>query len=649
MAAVLAAPLSIMAQSDNFDSGTLDPAWQKAQFFPQSYTFVNSGNGKALRIQANPAPGQAPAAAAIIRTNVSYTNFFMALDLVNWADKDQAAVLLARWDIGSGISDLGGSSGMICNYDVSQYGETATSRRQGQLQINEVFPGFNTSTKAACEMTLDPGRSYRITFEGSNTIYTVKCYDLHDLTTPLVVLQADTPTYTSGYCGFLSFSRNGTAGTTDVTIDNYLAAATDPNPAAAPARAHPVAGTPIVETRVPTARWKNFHNPASGISFTARTYTASIINSAATRLYLNGGDVSSQLTLSPNGTSITGSLPGAALQPNGIYDARIELSDTTGLLKSTNTFWFDTFSESFLATEPVKTIEAEDYNYTSGQFQLDPIPVSGTDTNGGTVNGSGIGYFGLVGATTINSELECTDYYDHRTSPEFPFDEYRSSDNVGIGAGLLADLEDSNDPAGQIRYCDDARNKYVVSNLVEYLVVRTEPGEWLNHTRVFATNNYFAFLRVGSFGVSAVNLSSVTSDPTSTNQTTSALGSFRVPNNIRRSHFRYVPLLDTNGLGSILNLGGTNTLRLTMAGTVGQDNRKLALNYTLFVPAKVAVQSASVVNGPYTDDGTATVNVSTRTITVPISGGAKFFRLNAMVPLKITNISVSGGNVIMTF
>ena len=98
-----------------------------------------------------------------------------------------------------------------------------------------------------------------------------------------MTIQADDATYTSGLCGFLSFSRNGTAGTTDVTIDNYYAAATNPNATIAPALAHSVPGTPVVSARQPSARFQNFYNPASGISFTAKTYTTDVISASATQ------------------------------------------------------------------------------------------------------------------------------------------------------------------------------------------------------------------------------------------------------------------------------------------------------------------------------------------------------------------------------
>src|SRR5262249_11730618 len=92
---------------------------------------------------------------------------------------------------------------------------------------------------------------------------------------------------------------------------------------------------------------------------------------------------------------------------------------------------------------------------------------------------------------------------------------------------------------------DNTRQKYAVSNLVEYLVIRTHANDWLNYTRVFAATNYFAFLRVGTFASTAISLSKATSDPSQTNQNTSLLGVFKIPNLIRRSNFTYIPLLDT--------------------------------------------------------------------------------------------------------
>jgi hypothetical protein len=74
-----------------------------------------------------------------------------------------------------------------------------------------------------------------------------------------------------------------------------------------------------------------------------------------------------------------------------------------------------------------------------------------------------------------------------------------------------------------------------------------------------------------------------------------------------------------------------------------------ALNYLLLVPAQVTVQSSPAVTGPYANDTTATVNVGTRTITIPTAGDSRFYRLDAVVPVKIASVSAAGGMVTLTY
>jgi len=583
--AVFAIKPAVNAQSDNFDSGTLNAAWSKYQFFGQSYTFPAVGNGKGLRIQANPVPSAAPAAAAISQAN-NYTNFYVSVDIVNWVVEDQALVVLGRWTPG-GSAGLAGATGMIANYDAAQDGETPTDRKGGQFQINVVSPGFATRTLAAADVTFEPGRGYRIILKAVDTLYTAQIYALNDLSKPLVTLQADDPTYPSGLCGFLSFSRNGTTGTTDVTIDNYYAASADPNLATAPVIAHPIPGTPVVDSRVPAARWQNFHNPASGIAFTARTYTTDVINSSATKLRLNSIDLSSQLLLSANGTSVTGNLPGAALSPNRLYSGQIEVSDTTGLKKYTNTFWFDTFSDSFLLSPQVKTIEIEDYNHDSGLFSSEPVPVSGMDTNGVAVNGGGIGYFGAVGTPEI-------DYSKPAGFYNFTLAEYRDSDRVQITQGAYlpgsrdeaADIVDGVNYVAPNRIHDTQRSQYVATNVWEYQVRLTSPGDWMNYTRIFAPTNYQVFLRCGSFGSTTLYLDQVTGDPTATGQTTVRLGTFNIDNHLMRLNYTYIPLM-AGSFPAVLSLADTNTLRLSIGGTTVKDERLVSLDYLVFVPTSL--------------------------------------------------------------
>lgn len=649
LAALMTVPTVVRAQTDNFDSYATSTdftaaGWVLSQMANAlvTTTFPATGTGKGLRIQANPVPGQAPAVAIWHRTT-EYTNFYLAVDIVDWADKNQAVALLARGFI---VDDPGGASGYLVNYNVAQRGDTPTSPRQGELQISRLSPPFSAEQLAIGEFTLTPGQASRIVFTGTNFHFTVQVYDLLDLSRPLLQLEADdvAVTYTNGFCGLMSYSRSD-EGVTDVTVDNYEVGQYDPNPATAPALAHPVPGTPTIETRLPAERFRHAYDPSGGIGFTAKTYSSYVINAAATKLRLNGEDVSSQLVLSANGQNISGSLPGSALSSYVVYSGQLEVQDVTGLKKSTNTFWFDTFSDAYLASPEVKIIEAEDYNYSNGVHQLEPIALSGYDLFGDPIAPAGVGYFNVAG-------VEGVDFHDSLSSPEFLWaPEFRPFDPVGHSQGMFPEIEDANDPFGEDRYSDHVRTQYATNTMLEYVVHRTAPGEWLNYTRTFDGGIYHAYLRVASLGASTVLLDQVTSNPALPGQSTTNLGRFNIPNQYARYHYRYHPLVDDSGSPVALNLSGTTTMRLTMAGTPGQDNDKLAINYLLFVPAPTTVHlfSSATVDGPYTEETAAIVDAGSRTITVPASGATRFYRLSSPTALTISNLSVSGGIVTLKY
>ncbi len=587
---VFAAHLAVqrLGQTDNFDDGD-DAGWSHAEVLAPfggttTYSFPSGPFGKGYRIQCSSSADLVgmcgdcgTARTYVYRTNV-YTDFFVATDLINWDNSlDQALVIGARvTSLG-----LGTANGYVCNYDCNQDGAGPGDRRGGEFQINRV-DGESPTTIASAEVTLVAGKAYRVTFKGVGTLLTGQLYDLEDLSAPLVAIQADDAAYTTGVSGLISYSRDATVS--DVTFDNYVAAVADPDADVAPAIRHPVPGTPQVVTRTPANRFDNFHLPSSGISFTAQTFSTDQINSGATKLFLNGVDVSSALAPFPaNGTTASFSAAAGTLADNTFYAARIELQDTTGALKTTNTFWFDTFTDSFLTNSPVKTIEVEDYNYSNGLYQLDPVQLSGYDTNGVQVNGNGGGYLNLDGTPEV-------DYHDNRTSPEFGWNDYRVDDFVGTLQGNREDIQDLNHPApttppwaDPARPNDHTRHKYAALSMKEYEVARTEAGEWLNYTRVFADTNYYVLLRCGSFGVQDVKLDLVRGDPKTNNQTTTPLGTFSVPNHLMRLNYRYEPLL-VSGVPVVVHLAGTNTIRLTMGGTPIKDNQLLFLNYLLFVP-----------------------------------------------------------------
>jgi len=67
------------------------------------------------------------------------------------------------------------------------------------------------------------------------------------------------------------------------------------------------------------------------------------------------------------------------------------------------------------------------------------------------------------------------------------------------------------------------------------------------------------------------------------------------------------------------------------------------------ITSTVTLASAPVVTGPYTDASGQSVNLATQTITAPASANVQFYRLISGTALTITSITVSGGNVIITY
>ena len=59
--------------------------------------------------------------------------------------------------------------------------------------------------------------------------------------------------------------------------------------------------------------------------------------------------------------------------------------------------------------------------------------------------------------------------------------------------------------------------------------------------------------------------------------------------------------------------------------------------------------SATVVTGPYGDAAGQSINLATKTITVPQSGNAQFYRIWSDTALHISSITLSGGNVVVIY
>jgi hypothetical protein len=112
-----------------------------------------------------------------------------------------------------------------------------------------------------------------------------------------------------------------------------------------------------------------------------------------------------------------------------------------------------------------------------------------------------------------------------------------------------------------------------------------------------------------------------------------------------------------SGVTATFTPAGTLAPLTTYTATISTGARDLAGNalaadfVVSFTTATtpLVLESASLVTGPYTDTAGQLVNPVTRTITVSLSGSIQWYRIRSSTPLKITGISVSGGNAVLTY
>ena len=96
-----------------------------------------------------------------------------------------------------------------------------------------------------------------------------------------------------------------------------------------------------------------------------------------------------------------------------------------------------------------------------------------------------------------------------------------------------------------------------------------------------------------------------------------------------------------------MNTGATLQGRaLARNGEVSLDANTITIANAVATPTLV---SAATVTGPYTDAVGQSVNLATKTITVPQSGAVQFYRIRSGTTLSITSITLSDGNIVITY
>jgi hypothetical protein len=208
-----------MAQSDNFDDGNADDWNELRPLSPQvmgMFSFPDDlAGGKAYRMGSDPSGnGDSPGRIGSYRGDVSYEDFYMSVDLIDWdQSQDQNMGVLARMRQ-PGFGTLDG------------YGVTYNPHPSDQKMYLSVITD-EAPTNVEIDVFLDPGTPVRMVFQGSGPNLKAELYRLDDLATPVATLELRDDTYPSGFCGVFN-SADGGDPATDCTFDNYFAAPEEP-------------------------------------------------------------------------------------------------------------------------------------------------------------------------------------------------------------------------------------------------------------------------------------------------------------------------------------------------------------------------------------------------------------------------------------
>ncbi len=320
------------------------------------------------------------------------------------------------------------------------------------------------------------------------------------------------------------------------------------------------------------------------LTFTVSS-AVSTVSTNNIQVTLNGANVSSQLRFTGSATNWQVSLP---LSQQGSYSITITATDAAGHSHSYSGT-FDTFSQNNLM------IEAEDYDFSGGQFIDNPIQTAPT-------TGATNSYYGFPGNNFANTSVYGVDY---------------TTSNSITGETFYYRLDTS---AGTETNTDFLRSRFVNSGQVpgetlgftntDFDVGWWSPGTWLNYTRTFPTNQYNVYGRLAYSGAySNATLGLVTVGGVT--QTTQPLGTFSDPNANGFQSWHWVPLM-TNGQMALISLGGVETLKVT--APPGPVTGSLNANYYMFVP-NTAVSPFSI---------SASVSAGTVSIKFPTQNGHSY-------------------------
>ncbi len=280
------------------------------------------------------------------------------------------------------------------------------------------------------------------------------------------------------------------------------------------------------------------------------------INTNSISLSLNGTNVTAGLVFAGGPSTWNVSYPG--LLPNTSYTAAISVTDANGGT-STSSFKFDTWN-------PVFQVEAEAFDFGSGQYIDDAVPTTGAAANS---------YFGRVGTLLIDESINGGTPFAAGSSPN----NYRPSD-----------------PIATTPITDTPRQQFVDAGASDYNVGFLGIYFWQNYTRTWPAGTYNIYVRAasgaGTPAVEHLGLDEITGGWGTTAQFIKPIGGFTVPTTGGYSAYLYVPLMDQFGNLANVTTGGTNTYRVTIGKSLGVNypgdtaNGGVNMNFYMLVAAR---------------------------------------------------------------
>lgn len=611
--ALLGGQSGVIAQTDDFNDGN-DAGWTRydpgtqltiagAPFnVPGVYSFPSGG----YRMQGFAFPaafGAGPTRLGSYRDQVDYSNFQVGVELVTWDNSlNQVFGLLLRVN----SLFLGGTEGYTATYDNSS----------GDLQINRVFAEAPSELGATVYL-LDPASEpYRLVAEGYNSLMVARIFRSSDPNTPIMGVIADAAAYPNGKCGMFTYDDGPATDMTlgcDTTFDNY---------AAANLAAYPCLVTELLPRPFSTGTPFVSAIPEIKVAILDRQTT---VNTATIVLTVDGMVVPfASLTITPQvlqpnnptpfaGTTVTytpASLPNLA----GTHTCNIAFQDNLGAAQNLN--WTYTFRSLPAPALPLGSLSVRGFDARMVQSQ------AAEPANNSVATAEAMLKFPptyAVDQTTTNITQIVA--WDIASSPSaygavtnFPGLCLPPTNVNNFAVEVFTYLELTAGAHRLLVDSDDAVAVYTGANLHGTTTLISKDG---------VTHEFADFVAP-----------------------TAGLYPFRI-------------VYQEGGGAAYLVLKSANAGNTNLVNEVGGVNA--------YYP--VVCQSATSVLGPFTADAAANAgNVLTTvpvlcdgigdplnlavpggTLTIPISGPAKFYRLDSPRGSKITSISPVGSNVVITY